>query len=58
MCDSHLTSSDVRERTSTYGTPLCSALLLALLGLESLSWKLLIGAVVIVTAGLMSRTDS
>jgi drug/metabolite transporter (DMT)-like permease len=38
-----------------YATPLCSALLLALLGLERCSASLLIGAVVIVTAGWLSR---
>jgi drug/metabolite transporter (DMT)-like permease len=43
---------------AAYGTPLCSALLLSLLGLESLSWKLLIGGVLVVTAGLMSRTGT
>jgi drug/metabolite transporter (DMT)-like permease len=43
---------------AAYGTPLCSALLLSLLGLESLSWKILIGAFLIVTAGLMSRTGA
>jgi drug/metabolite transporter (DMT)-like permease len=40
-----------------YATPLCSALLLGALGLASLSWDLLLGAVVIVTAGVLSRTD-
>jgi drug/metabolite transporter (DMT)-like permease len=43
---------------AAYGTPLCSALLLSLLGLESLRWKLLIGALLIVTAGLISRTGT
>jgi drug/metabolite transporter (DMT)-like permease len=38
-----------------YATPLCSALLLALLGLERCSVSLLIGAVVIVAAGWLSR---
>ena len=41
-----------------YATPLCSALLLTVLGLESLTWRLLIGAVAIVAAGVMSRTDA
>jgi drug/metabolite transporter (DMT)-like permease len=41
-----------------YGTPLCSALLLTVLGFESLTWKLLIGAIVIVSAGVLSRTDA
>jgi drug/metabolite transporter (DMT)-like permease len=41
-----------------YATPLCSALLLALLGLELFSWGLLIGAIVIVLAGLLSRADA
>jgi drug/metabolite transporter (DMT)-like permease len=41
-----------------YATPLCSALLLAALGVSNLTWNLLIGAVVIVIAGLLSRTDS
>lgn len=40
-----------------YGTPLCSALLLAFLGLESLTWTLGLGALVIVSAGLLSRSD-
>jgi len=40
-----------------YATPLCSALLLATLGLAALTWSLLLGAVVIVIAGLLSRTD-
>ncbi len=40
-----------------YATPLCSALLLALFGLESLSWTLGLGALVIVAAGLLSRSD-
>jgi drug/metabolite transporter (DMT)-like permease len=43
---------------AAYGTPLCSALLLSLLGLESLSWKLLLGAVLIVTAGVLTRTGA
>jgi drug/metabolite transporter (DMT)-like permease len=41
---------------AAYGTPLCSALLLSLFGLEPLSWRIVTGAVLIVTAGLMSRT--
>jgi drug/metabolite transporter (DMT)-like permease len=40
-----------------YATPLCSALLLAAFGLESLSWTLGLGALVIVAAGLLSRSD-
>jgi hypothetical protein len=40
-----------------YATPLCSALLLASLGAALLTWNLLAGAVVIVLAGLLSRTD-
>jgi drug/metabolite transporter (DMT)-like permease len=38
-----------------YATPLCSALLLAALGAALLTWNLLIGAVVIVLAGMLSR---
>jgi drug/metabolite transporter (DMT)-like permease len=41
-----------------YATPLCSALLLGAIGLASLTWGLLVGAVVIVTAGVLSRADS
>ena len=41
-----------------YATPVCSALLLAVLGLQSLTWSLAAGAIVIVAAGLWSRTDS
>jgi drug/metabolite transporter (DMT)-like permease len=41
-----------------YGTPLCSAVFLTVLGLEAFTWKLLLGAVVIVVAGIMSRADS
>jgi drug/metabolite transporter (DMT)-like permease len=37
--------------------PLCSALLLAVFGLESLTWTLGLGALVIVAAGLLSRSD-
>ena len=40
---------------AAYGTPLCSALLLALLGLEPFTWQLLIAAMAIVGAGLLSR---
>jgi drug/metabolite transporter (DMT)-like permease len=40
-----------------YATPLCSALVLSLLGLESLTWTLGLGALVIVFAGLLSRSD-
>jgi len=40
-----------------YATPLCSALLLGALGLASLSWGLLVGGAVIVTAGLLSRHE-
>jgi drug/metabolite transporter (DMT)-like permease len=40
-----------------YGTPLCSALFLTVLGIESFTWKLLLGAIVIVVAGVMSRAD-
>lgn len=38
-----------------YATPLCSALLLAAMGAALLTWNLLIGAVVIVLAGMLSR---
>lgn len=41
-----------------YGTPLCSALLLATLGAALLTWNLLTGAVVIVLAAFLSRADS
>jgi drug/metabolite transporter (DMT)-like permease len=40
-----------------YATPLCSALLLAVFGLESLTWNLGLGAFAIVAAGLVSRSD-
>jgi drug/metabolite transporter (DMT)-like permease len=40
-----------------YATPLCSALLLAAFGFESLTWKLLVGAILIALAGMLSRTD-
>jgi len=38
-----------------YATPLCSAVLLAALGLESFTWSLSIGAAAIVLAGFLSR---
>ncbi|MDB6083258.1 MAG: rane protein, partial [Gammaproteobacteria bacterium] len=41
-----------------YATPLCSALLLTLLGIEPFTWRLLVGAMVIVMAGVLSRTDA
>jgi drug/metabolite transporter (DMT)-like permease len=41
-----------------YATPLCSAFLLAALGLAAPTWSLLVGAVVIVLAGFLSRTES
>jgi drug/metabolite transporter (DMT)-like permease len=41
-----------------YATPLCSALLLAAFGTALFTWNLLAGAVVIVLAGVLSRTDS
>ena len=41
-----------------YATPLCSALLLNILGIESLTWNLLIGAMVIAVAGMLSRADA
>jgi drug/metabolite transporter (DMT)-like permease len=40
-----------------YATPLCSALLLAALGAALFTWNLFVGAVVIVLAGILSRTD-
>jgi drug/metabolite transporter (DMT)-like permease len=40
-----------------YATPLCSALLLASLGAALLTWNFLAGSIVIVLAGLLSRTD-
>lgn len=40
-----------------YATPLCSALLLAAFGFESLTWKLLVGAILIAAAGMLSRAD-
>ena len=39
-----------------YATPLCSALLLAASGSATLTWNLLLGALVIVSAGVLSRT--
>ena len=39
-----------------YATPLCSALLLAAFSNALLTWNLLVGALVIVSAGLLSRT--
>lgn len=39
-----------------YATPLCSALLLTALGTALLTWNLLIGALVIVLAGMLSRS--
>ncbi len=39
-----------------YATPLCSALLLALLGAAMLTRNLLTGALLIVHAGLLSRS--
>jgi drug/metabolite transporter (DMT)-like permease len=41
-----------------YATPLCSAFLLASLGMVALTWSLFSGAVVIVLAGILSRTES
>jgi drug/metabolite transporter (DMT)-like permease len=41
-----------------YATPLCSALLLGALGLASLTWDLLASAVIVVTAGVLARTDT
>jgi drug/metabolite transporter (DMT)-like permease len=41
-----------------YATPLCSALLLAALGVALLTWNLLLGALVIVSAGLLARTPA
>jgi drug/metabolite transporter (DMT)-like permease len=48
--DSHLLA------VMAYATPLCSALLLTVLGAAVLTWNLLLGALVIVAAGLLSRT--
>ena len=47
--DSHLLA------VMAYATPLCSALLLTVLGAAILTWNLLLGALVIVAAGLLSR---
>jgi drug/metabolite transporter (DMT)-like permease len=41
-----------------YATPLCSALLLGALGLASLTWGLLLGGAIIVTAGVLSRAPT
>jgi drug/metabolite transporter (DMT)-like permease len=41
-----------------YATPLCSALLLAALGMTAVTWGLLAGATVIVLAGFLSRTST
>lgn len=41
-----------------YATPLCSALLLAMLSLEAFTWSLFIGAIVIVAAGYLSRAGA
>ena len=41
-----------------YATPLISALLLVTLGLQTFTFSLGIGAVVIVQAGYLARTDS
>lgn len=43
---------------AAYGTPLCSTLLLNLLGLQPFTWRLLAGAIAIVGAGVLSRTQS
>ncbi len=40
-----------------YGTPLCSALLLTALGVQELTWRLTIGAIAIVIAGVLSRGE-
>jgi drug/metabolite transporter (DMT)-like permease len=40
-----------------YATPLCSVLLLAVIGAALVTWNLAIGAVVIVVAGILSRTN-
>ena len=40
-----------------YATPLCSTLLLAGLGAALFTWNLLVGALVIVLAGILSRTN-
>jgi hypothetical protein len=41
-----------------YATPLCSALLLAALGMAAVTWSLLAGAAVIVLAGFLSRSST
>jgi drug/metabolite transporter (DMT)-like permease len=41
-----------------YGTPLASAVLLTGLGLQAYSWRLAVGAVTIVCAGILSRLES
>ncbi len=41
-----------------YGTPLCSALLLLTLGLQTFTWHLLFGASLIIAAGVLSRADA
>jgi drug/metabolite transporter (DMT)-like permease len=50
--DSHLLA------IMAYGTPLCSTLLLILLGVESPSWRLFAGAIGIAIAGVLSRTET
>jgi len=40
-----------------YATPLCSALFLTVIGLESFTWTLGMGALVIIAAGMLSRSD-
>ncbi len=47
-----------RLAVMAYATPLCSALLLALSGAALLTWNLLLGALVIVAAGLLARTPT
>ena len=41
-----------------YATPLCSALLLTVTGSQSFTWKLVIAAIVIMFAGVMSRAEA
>jgi len=41
-----------------YATPVCSALLLAALGLAAMTWSLLAGAALIACAGLLSRENA
>jgi drug/metabolite transporter (DMT)-like permease len=43
---------------TAYAMPLFSTLLLALLGLEALTWRLTIGALAIVGAGVISRAHA